>query len=105
MPANKKASRRSSKTRSGKSGAEKSVCGSGGPESGVKNEGKKTPIGSDKTLVNNLLREGLDKEKHLSVSDLIRLLQYRRELVKNTKLREIEVRWVEPSETENVSSK
>jgi hypothetical protein len=70
-----------------------------------KKGGRRLP--SDKNLVNQLLRDAAEKFKGkntLSISDLIRLLQYRRELVKDAKVREIEVRWVEQSETENVSS-
>ena len=38
------------------------------------------------------------------VGDLIKLLQFRRELTKEAGVRKIEVQWVEPSSTEHVSS-
>jgi hypothetical protein len=60
----------------------------------------------ERKLVEQLLtvvREKLSDQK-FSVADLIRLLQYRRELIGDTRVKEIEIRWVEPSGTENASN-
>jgi hypothetical protein len=63
-------------------------------------------IKDDRKLVDSLVGGMYDEVKanKRAVGDLIKLLQFRRELTKDAKVREIEVRWVEASTKEDVSS-
>jgi hypothetical protein len=54
------------------------------------------------SLVGGMYEEVRDKQR--PVADLIKLLQFRRELTKDAGVRRIEVQWVEPSSKEPVSS-
>ena len=68
---------------------------------------KRISVKDETKLVNGLLKDMVEHLEHHkpSMGDLIRLLQFRREMGGGgSKVKEIEVRWVEPSRTEDVSS-